>query len=158
MDDAQHEGGHLLDYWRVLMGRKEIMIAISLFVILTGVVVTITMPRTYMAATRIAVRNDNPDVAPFQMVKPQQTMIMGGNYDPYFLRTQFEIIQSRPILYDVIGNLKLQEHFGRMYSDDGSPYTPPQAADELEKSMKVEQYRDTNLIELRVYRSTRHSS
>ena len=158
MDDAQHESGHLLDYWRVLMGRKEIMIAISLFVILAGVVVTITMPRTYMAATRIAVRNDNPDVAPFQMVKPQQTMIMGGNYDPYFLRTQFEIIQSRPILYDVINNLKLQEHFGRMYSDDGNPYSPPQAADELAESMKVQQYRDTNLIELRVYRSTRHSS
>lgn len=158
MNDAQHEGGHLLDYWRVLMGRKEIMLAISLFVILTGVIVTITMPRTYMAATRIAVRNDNLDVAPFQMVKPQQTMIMGGNYDPYFLRTQFEIIQSRPILYDVIGNLKLQEHFGRMYSDDGRPYTPPEAADELEKSMKVQQYRDTNLIELRVYRSARHSS
>ncbi len=158
MDDLQHEGGHLLDYWRVLMGRKEIMIAVSLFVILTGVVVTIMMPRTYMAATRIAVRDNNPDVPPFQMVKSQQNMSMGWNYDPYFLRTQFEIIQSRPILYDVIGNLKLQEHFGRMYADDGSPYTPQEAADELEQSMKVQQYRDTNLIELRVYRSTRHSS
>jgi capsular exopolysaccharide synthesis family protein len=75
----------------------------------------------------------------------------------YFLRTQFEIIQSRPILYEVIRNLRLQEHLGKMYSDDGSPLSQAEAYRILTDSMKVQQYRDTNLIEIRIYRSTRQS-
>ena len=156
MAESQQEAQHFLDYWRVVQSRKEIVIAVSLFVILAGVVLTLSLPKVYMASTRIGVRQDLPDV-PFQYSK-QQPMVLGAGYDPYFLRTQFEVIQSKPILYEAIRNLRLQEHFGRLYSEDGSPMSLQDAYKNVVHGMKVQQYRDTNLIEIRIYRSTRRST
>lgn len=143
-----------MDYWRMIKARKEVVIAVFLFVVVTGVVVTLSLPKVYMASTRIKVRQDMPEVTPFQQAQ-QKVMTL---YDMYFLKTEFEIIQSRPILYDVIRNLRLQESFGRMYSDDGSPLSLAETYKRLSDSMKVQQYRDTNLIEIRIYRSSRRST
>ncbi len=150
------ETQHFLDYWRIVQGRKEVVIAAALFIIVAGIAITLSLPRVYMASARIAVRQDLPTVTPFQYRPTQQQMMLAG-YDPYFLRTQFEIIQSRPILYDVIRNLRLQEHYGRMYSENGAPLSLQDAYRILQRSMKVQQYRDTNLIEIRIYCSTRRS-
>ncbi len=152
MADTQQEMTHFMDYWRMVKSRKEVVIAVFLFVVVAGIVVTLSLPKVYMASTRIAVRQDMPSVTPFQYKTQQQMMTV---YDMYFLRTQFEIIQSRPILYKVIANLKLQEQFGRLYNDDGAPLSPSETYKVLVGSMKVQQYRDTNLIEIRIYRSSR---
>ena len=40
MADSQQEAQHFLDYWRIVQSRKEIVIAVSLFVILAGVVLS----------------------------------------------------------------------------------------------------------------------
>jgi len=51
-------------------------------------------------------------------VEPERpTVQMGGGtempiYDPYFLQTQYEILQSQKILYPVIERLNLQQHWG----------------------------------------------
>ncbi|MEI6147637.1 MAG: polysaccharide biosynthesis tyrosine autokinase [bacterium] len=154
MAETTQETAHFMDYWRMIKSRKEVIIAVFLFVVLSGVVITLSLPKVYMASTRIAVRPDNANIQPFQFKQQQQMMTM---YDMYFLRTQFEIIQSHPILYEVIRNLRLQEQFGKMYSENGSPISQAEAYRILNSSMKVQQYRDTNLIELRIYRSTRRS-
>jgi capsular exopolysaccharide synthesis family protein len=65
-------------------------------------------------------------------------------YDPYFLRTQFEIIQSKPILYEVINRLNLQEIWGK----NGEKIQKDLAYKILLSSLDVSQYRDTNLISL----------
>jgi capsular exopolysaccharide synthesis family protein len=154
MAETTQETAHFMDYWRMIKSRKEVIIAVFLFVVLSGVVITLSLPKVYMASTRIAVRPDNANIQPFQFKQQQQMMTM---YDMYFLRTQFEIIQSHPILYEVIRNLRLQEQFGKMYSESGSPISQAEAYRILNSSMKVQQYRDTNLIEIRIYRSTRRS-
>lgn len=154
MAETTQETAHFMDYWRMIKSRKEVIIAVFLFVVLSGVVITLSLPKVYMASTRIAVRPDNANIQPFQFKQQPQMMTM---YDMYFLRTQFEIIQSHPILYEVIRNLRLQEQFGKMYSETGSPISQAEAYRILNASMKVQQYRDTNLIELRIYRSTRRS-
>lgn len=156
MAENPQESAHFMDYWRMVKSRIEVVIAVFLFVVTAGIVITLTLPKVYMASTRIKVRQDTPNVMPFSTV-PQQQQIMSV-YDMYFLRTEFEVIQSRPILYEVIRNLRLQEEFGRMYSDDGSPLTLAETYRLLTDSMKVQQYRDTNLIEVRIFRSTRRSS
>ena len=156
MAENPQEAVHFMDYWRMVKSRIEVVIAVFLFVVTAGIVVTLTLPKVYMASTRIKVRQDNPNVTPFYTTSQQQQIM--SVYDMYFLRTEFEVIQSRPILYEVIRNLQLQDEFGRIYSDDATPLTLPAAYLRLTDSMKVQQYRDTNLIEVRILRSTRRST
>lgn len=146
MIDTQ-ETLHFLDYWRVLRTRKEIVIAVSLLVVLTGILVTLAMPKVYMGSCVIAVKEERPDVAVFS---PET-----ARYDPLFLRTQFEIIQSRPVIEEVVLRRELHHKLARAYGYDGLP--PDQKLDRtvklLMKNMRVQQYRDTNLIEIQIYLS-----
>jgi len=135
---------HFLDYWRVIRSRKEIVLAVLFLVVLTGTAYTFTLPKIYAAQSRIEVNNDNVDIDPFN---PSP---IGGSriYDPYFLRTQFEIIQSKPILYEVINRLNLQEIWG----EKGEKLTKEVAYKILRSSVEVSQYRDTSLISLTAMR------
>lgn len=151
MAETQTQTDHFLDYWRVVQSRKEIVISVALFVIVATVSITLSLPKVYMSSTRISVRRDTPDVA---LTQQQQQMAISSSYDPYFLRTQFEIIQSRPILYEVIRSQRLQEKFGRIHNDNGAPLSLQDAYKILIQNMKVQQYRDTSLIEIRIFRSS----
>lgn len=144
----QQESLHFLDYWRVIRSRKEIIIAVFLLVVLTGIIVTYSLPKVYMSSTVIKVKEDSPDIEPFG----------GDSYrraDPLFLRTQFEIIQSRPVREDVVRRMGLDEKLGKAYGyfDLGPEKCLEQTLKIMSKSMKVQQYRDTNLIQIRVYLS-----
>ncbi|MBT8042058.1 MAG: polysaccharide biosynthesis tyrosine autokinase, partial [Pontiella sp.] len=63
-------------------------------------------------------------------------------YNPYFLRTQFEIIQSKPIIYEVVNRLNLQEEWGK----EGEKLPREVAFKILKNSISVFQQRDTSLI------------
>lgn len=130
---------HFLDYWRVIRSRKEIVLAVLFLVVITGTAYTFTLPKIYAAQSRIQVNNDSVDIDPFN-----PTMSGARGYDPYFLRTQFEIIQSKPILYEVINRLNLQEIWGK----NGEKIQKDLAYKILLSSLDVSQYRDTNLISL----------
>lgn len=136
---------HFLDYWRVIRSRKEIILAVLLLVVVTGVIYTVNLPRMYQAQARIQVRDDALDVPVFERE-------MMGGWNPYFLRTQFEIIQSRPILYRVAENLSLAQKWGETYNADKSPLNRDDTTLILSRSMRVEQYRDTSLIAINVTR------
>lgn len=134
---------HFLDYWRVLRSRKEIIIAVTLLVVLTGSLFTFTLPRVYEAESRIRVRQDDLDISVFEREITQ-------GYNPYFLRTEFEIIQSKPVLYKVIDDLDLLATWGKKNNEDGSPLSRSEGHLELKGRLGVEQYRDTSLIAIRV--------
>lgn len=136
---------HFLDYWRVIRSRKEVILAVMLLVVVTGAAFTLTLPRQYMADARIMVREDAMDIDVFE-----RQYVVG--YNPFFMRTQYEIIQSRQILYQVINNLNLQQVWGEKANDDGAPLSREDAFRELSRSIKVEQFRDTSLISIQVYR------
>jgi len=135
---------HFLDYWRVIRSRKEIVLAVLFLVVITGTAYTFTLPKIYAAQSRIEVNNDSVDIDPFSAA-PSGAM---RGYDPYFLRTQFEIIQSKPILYEVINRLNLQEVWGK--KDEKIPKEV--AYKILRSSLEVSQYRDTSLISLTAQR------
>ncbi len=143
MNDAQ-ENLHFLDYWRVISSRKEIVIAVSLLVVITGIIITYAMPKVYMASAVIRVQEGTPDVAVFS---PEMM-----RFDPLFLRTQFEIIQSRPIIEQVINRQNLDQKLARAYGYELLPQA--QRVDRtlklISRGMNVQQYRDTNLIEIQV--------
>jgi capsular exopolysaccharide synthesis family protein len=145
MVDAQPETTHFLDYWRVVCSRKEIVIAVLLLVVLAGVALTYTLPKVYSAATVIGVREENPDVAVFSRE--------GYRFNPLFLRTQFEIIQSRPIIEETVRRLRLDEKLVSATRPAGGPSAFEIACRKLAGSMKVQQYRETNLIQIRILMS-----
>ncbi len=145
MDNSQDNSLHFLDYWRVIRSRKEIILAVTLLVVITGVAYTFTMPKIYKAETRIEVKQDQLDVEVFSRQQMQA-------YSPFFLRTEFEIIQSRSILQQVIRDLDLQAEWGREMTSDGSPLPMEQALSVLRGGLNVQQHRDTTLIAIHVYR------
>jgi capsular exopolysaccharide synthesis family protein len=142
---------HFLDYWRVIKSRKEIILAVLLLVVLTGIGYTITMPKVYMANARISVKEDALDVPVFE----RQYL---SSYNPFFLKTQYEIIQSRPILYQVIQNLDLQQKWAEKYGQEGGVLRRELAYLILAKSIRVSQFRDTNLIDIQVYSEDRNEA
>ncbi len=145
MDNSQDSSLHFLDYWRVIRSRKEIILAVTLLVVITGAAYTFTLPKIFMAETRIEVKQDSLDVDVFT----RQNM---PAYNPFFLRTEFEIIQSRTILQQVIRDLNLHVEWGREMTADGSPLRMEDAVRILRGAVRVEQHRDTSLIAIRVYR------
>lgn len=142
---------HFLDYWRVIKSRKEIILAVVLLVVLTGIFYTLTMPKIYMANARISVREDALDIPVFE----RQYM---SSFNPFFLKTQYEIIQSRPILYQVIQNLDLQRKWAEKYGAEGGMLRREDAYTILSKSIRVNQYRDTSLIDIQVYSEDREEA
>jgi capsular exopolysaccharide synthesis family protein len=71
-----------------------------------------------------------------------------SSYNPYFLRTQFEILQSKPILYEVVNRLNLQQEWGKV----GEKLPREVAFKILQNSISVFQQRDTSLIVISVKR------
>jgi succinoglycan biosynthesis transport protein ExoP len=137
---------HFADYLRVLRTRKEVVVAVFLLVVATGVWVSVTLPKTYESVTVIEVKDDTPDV---QVFSPRDATV---RYDPYFLRTQFEIIQSTPMVEEAVRKLNLHE---RMANEDKYKQLPPDkiwalTVRMLQRALTVQQFRDTNLIEIRV--------
>ncbi|NQT94740.1 MAG: polysaccharide biosynthesis tyrosine autokinase [Lentisphaerae bacterium] len=138
----QQEALHFLDYWRVINSRKEIVIAVSLLCVLAGLVVTRLMPKEYMASTVIAVREETQPLDVFNREAVR--------FNPLFLPTQFEIIQSRRVLDEVIRRLNLVAKLGSAYGYSDNPDRMEITYDILSDAMRVQQYRDTNLIEIMI--------
>src|ERR1700753_3478749 len=88
---------HFLDYWRIIRIRKTVILAVFLLVVITATIVTFILPEAYSSRARIKVERDVTDVPG---VDGQRTM--GGIYDPYFIQTEFEVIQSEVVLDRVI--------------------------------------------------------
>ena len=140
--ETQEIGLHFLDYWRVVRSRKEIVLAVALLVIITVTAWTMTLPRMYETEAKISLKEDQADVDVFER------SAAGFSYNPFFLRTQFEIIQSRQILYKVIDNADLAKMWGKKFNEDKSPLSRSTAYSILAGAVRVQPYRDTSLISI----------
>ncbi len=144
-ESAEQQSGtlHFLDYWRVIRSRKEIVLAVAILVVITGTVYTLMLPNIFAASARILVSDDAPEIDPFST---QQSYY--STYNPYFLRTQFEILQSKPMLNEVINRLNLRKEWGK-----GGETLPLDVSHKiLKNSISVFQQRDTSLIYISVKR------
>ena len=142
-EESQNTALHFLDYWRVIRDRKEVILAVALLTIVTGTAYTLMMPKKYTATTQLEVREDAMDVDPFY---ERQASRIG--YNPFFLMTQEKIMKSRPVLTEVVRNLNLQKIWGTELNEDKSPVTPELALQILSRSLRVEQDRDTTLMNI----------
>jgi len=134
---------HFLDYWRIIRIRKTIILAVFLLVALTATVVTFMLPPAFASTARIKVDRDVSDIAGFSEPRYPTT------YDPYFVQTELEVIQSERILTNVIQTLNLQTEWAKKY---GLPrLTMPEAMRELKGRIDLRPERGTSLIEIRVF-------
>src|SRR6476660_5193301 len=83
---------HFLDYWRIIRIRKTVILAVFLLVVITATLVTFMYPESFASTARIRVQRDHADISPVDQMQQQ------GGYDPYFIQTEFEIIQSELVL------------------------------------------------------------
>jgi capsular exopolysaccharide synthesis family protein len=135
---------HFLDYWRIIRIRKTVILAVFLLVFITTTVVTFILPQSFMSMARIAVEKDGSDIA--GLFERQNV----NSYDPYFIQTEFEKIQSQRVLYEVIADLNLNEKWGKRYNS-GVPLKTNETFLLLKRQLEVRQFRNTSLIEIRVY-------
>src|SRR5436189_4372229 len=85
---------HFLDYWRIIRIRKTVILAVFLLVAITTTLVTFVLPPKYASTVRIAVEKDATDI---ESLGPRAS----GGFDPFWVQTQFEKIQSKLVLYQV---------------------------------------------------------
>jgi polysaccharide biosynthesis transport protein len=139
---------HFLDYWRIIRIRKTIILAVFLLVVITATLVTFILPERYSSTARIKVERDQSDITPVM----GERAAMGG-YDPYFIQTEFELIQSEVILSNVIAGLDLNSEWGKKYAD-GKRLRTSETIVLLKGRMDLRPVRNTSLIEIRVSSET----
>src|SRR5579871_2681015 len=105
---TQETNLHFLDYWRIIRIRKTVILAVFLLVVITATVVTLMYPESYASTAQIAVEGEHTDIQSMESGPAS-----GQGYDPYFLQTEFKIIQSHAVLSKVIAALDLKNVWGK---------------------------------------------
>lgn len=135
---------HFLDYWRIIRIRKTVILAVFLLVVITATLVTFILPESFSSTARITIERDVTDI---EGVTGSRVAL---GYDPYFIQTQFEIIQSEVVLGKVIEALGLDTLWGNKYQN-GEKLKPTDAIEMLKGRMNLRPVRNTSLIEIQVY-------
>ena len=141
--DQSSDKLHILDYWRIIRVRFVTILLVFLLTAVTTTVVTFLLSPTYMSLSRISVEKDTSDIAPLLGMQSGP-----AQFDPYFIQTEFEKIQSQKVLEKVVDTCKLTEEWK---TDAGDSLSLPNARKMLEKMIDIRQYRNTSIIELRAY-------
>jgi capsular exopolysaccharide synthesis family protein len=136
---------HFLDYWRVIRIRKAIIITVFLITAIIATAVTFILPESYASTCKIRVKNDVNDIGGGLAASYQQTM-----YDPYFIQTTFEIMQSQLVLSNVINTLNLNVEWGKKYFN-GETLKTSETLEILKGRMGLAPVRNTELISITVY-------
>ena len=138
---------HFLDYWRIIRIRKTVIIAVFLLVVITATLVTFILPESFSSHARIKVERDKSDI---------EELAGGGMgsrfnpYDPYFIQTEFEIIQSEIILSKVVEVMNLNDVWGKKYFD-GTKLKTTETVGLLRGRLDLRPVRNTTLIDIRVF-------
>ena len=142
--DQSYDKLHILDYWRIIRVRFVTILLVFLLTAVTTTVVTFLLPETYMSLSRISIEKDTSDIAPLLGMQSGPTA-----FDPYFIQTEFEKIQSQKVLDKVVSKCGLTEEWKRL--NGGKSLTKIEARKILEKTIDIRQFRNTSIIELRAY-------
>jgi len=141
---AQESRLHFLDYWRIIRIRKTVILAVFLLVVITATLVTFILPESFSSTARIQIQRDSPDIE--GLTRPNYV----AGYDPYYIQTEFEVIQSEIILRPVVEQLDLNTVWGKKYAG-GDKLKTSEAISLLKGRMDLRPVRNTSLIEIRVY-------
>src|SRR5436190_3646183 len=138
---------HFLDYWRIIRIRKTVILTVFLLVALTTTVVTFFLPESFSSTAKISIEQDMPDVS-----SEGGGIAIRPTPDPFFLQTQFELIQSKKVLYKVIEELELQKQWGvKFKKQPGATISREQAYSILRGSIDVRPFHNTTMVEIHAF-------
>jgi len=136
---------HFLDYWRIIRIRKAIIITVFLITAIVATAVTFILPESYAITVRIIVESDVSDIS-----MGEERSVSQAAYDPYFLQTTFELIQSQAVLSNVVSTLNLNIEWGKKYFN-GETLKTTEAIEFLKRRMHLDTVRNTKYINITVY-------
>ena len=132
-----------MKYWQIIKVRFVNFLLVFLLTAVNTTVVSFFMPKTYMSMSRISLEKDTSDIAPLNGMQSGETA-----FDPYFIQTELEVIQSQNVLGKVVAKCNLTDKWKRK---DGNSLTSIEAREWLGKRIDIRQLRETSIIELRAY-------
>src|SRR5450759_5105390 len=116
----------------------KVFVVVFLLILCASVTVTFLLPESYASTARIKVENDQPTTG----------------YNPYFIQTQFEIMQSQVVLDPVIDKLNLNVEWGKKYNNgetNGETLKTTETMEILKQRMGLAPVRNTKLVSITVY-------
>jgi polysaccharide biosynthesis transport protein len=132
---------HVNDLWRVIKNRWPTSVTILILVMATGFVVTKLQPKIYESSAVLRVEKENRDLQVFQTSYEA--------FDPVFFQTEFELIQSKKVLYPVITKLGVANRLCKVMELPEGSISDDQAFMIFRKSyLEVRPFRNTKLIEV----------
>ena len=129
---------------RMRMIRQTVILAVFLLVTITTTLVTFILPKSYASTVRIAVDKNSQSVGGLDGQKSSYA------FDPYWIQTEFEKIQSKTMLHVVITNLSLNRRWAPRLKEEGDLKTDLTYSI-LKSQIDVRQSRNTSLIEIRAF-------
>ncbi len=135
---------------RKLMSTKMIVflavsVPVFLFVLSTATIVTLILPESYSSKARIKMQPATVGL-PGSTAQPSSA----GAYDPYFIQTEFEVIQSEKILDPVVELLDLNAKWARKFHMEGK-LRSDESLKILKSRIELRPVRNTSIIEITVY-------
>ena len=121
-----------------------VFITVFVFILLTGTAITFVLPELYASTARIKVERDDYNTAPDRGTNAP------SYYDPYFIQTTFEVIQSELVLSNVISDLNLNVEWGKKYYN-GATMMTGETLEILKRRLSLAPVRGTKLIAITVY-------
>ncbi len=140
---------HFLDYWRVVKVHKFVVLTVILLVTATATIYTFNTPKQYVSMARMSVESDRPAVSVYGRE--------AGGMDMITFATQFEIIQSKKVLYPVVEQLKLQQRWAK--SKGGGADLPKDIAYSILRGMvQLNVARGTTVMEIRCWSTDKYEA
>ena len=121
-----------------------ILFLVWVLVVVITTLVTMVLPESFASTARIKVERDQSDIPGMAGDR------LPAGYDPYYIQTEFELIQSEVILGSVIEHLNLNKEWGKKYAN-GDILKTPETMTLLKGRIDLRPVRNTSLIEIRVY-------
>ncbi len=115
----------------------SLFVAVFLVTTFIATIITNILPESYASTCRLKVENDQPGTNNY-------------SYDPYFIQTTFEIINSQLVLSNVIAGLNLNVQWGKKYFN-GEILKTTETMEILKGRMALAPVRNTKLIAITVY-------
>ncbi len=136
---------HFLDYWRIIRIRKTVIIAVFMLVVITATLVTFILPEQFASTATLKIERDGADISELA-----GDSLRYNTFDPYFIQTEFEVIQSETILSSVVDVLDLNTKWGKKYNE-GAKFKTQESIGLLKNRLNLRPRRNTALIDVQVY-------
>jgi uncharacterized protein involved in exopolysaccharide biosynthesis len=120
----------------------SVFVTVFLITVIIATAITFILPESYASTAR---------------VKADNSISSTNQYDPYFIQTEFEVMQSQLVLEPVIAKLNLNVEWGKKYFN-GETLKTTEAMEILKGRLSLAPVRGTKLIAITVYSDDRREA